>query len=628
MEHISIEWPFSGDANGDARVSVRYRAVGEASWRQGHPLFRVPAGSNAGFSWEQRHVGSLFGLAPDTEYEIELTLSDPDGGGETRTVRSRTRPVPTIPDDAVERTVTPATLPAELRSVRPGTVLMLQAGTYSGFEVRNDGAPDAPIVLRGSSAAEVVVEGDVSLNGRSDVWLMDVTVQGRIRLNDSRRIVVQGCTVRTDRNGIEAYRNGTEDSYIADNRVFGPTRWMRDALGASGANRGEGIVVTGPGNVVAYNYVEGFRDCVSLLEDSEARRQYSIDIVGNDLNQCADDAIEADFAMGNVRVLRNRSRNSFIALSSQPGLGGPTWFVRNVVYGNFFQVFKPNRGSLGDVLYHNTVVKQGDAFGVYTGDTWGRARSRNNIFIGGPEEESANGFSTGSGRIFVARSLDTATADFDYDGFGSVEVGRYEGRFGDIRFASFDEFRSRTSERNAVQLGLDVFAAMVSMPRTLFPPVEAVDLRLRAGSAAVDAGEPIPGINDGFSGSAPDLGAYELGAEPPPYGPRTDGPVCGNTVVEAGEGCDDGNRRDGDGCDARCQVEDTPPGGDGGTPPGDDGGTPPPAGDGGGPGAAGPDTDGGCGCRLQARGTRAAGLAWLLLAFLWLDRRRGGRRDG
>ena len=46
------------------------------------------------------------------------------------------------------------------------------------------------------------------------------------------------------------------------------------------------------------------------------------------------------------------------------------------------------------------------------------------------------------------------------------------------------------------------------------------DLRLAAGTAAVDAGVPLPGINDGYRGRAPDLGAYELGADLPHYGPR------------------------------------------------------------------------------------------------------------
>jgi MYXO-CTERM domain-containing protein len=50
-----------------------------------------------------------------------------------------------------------------------------------------------------------------------------------------------------------------------------------------------------------------------------------------------------------------------------------------------------------------------------------------------------------------------------------------------------------------------------------------VDLQLAAGSAAVDKGVVLTAINDGFTGAAPDLGAYEVGAAPPVYGPRTGG---------------------------------------------------------------------------------------------------------
>ncbi len=56
-------------------------------------------------------------------------------------------------------------------------------------------------------------------------------------------------------------------------------------------------------------------------------------------------------------------------------------------------------------------------------------------------------------------------------------------------------------------------------PTKLVSPTE-VDLRLQPRSRAIDAGTPLPGITDGFTGSAPDFGAYEQGAESPHYGPR------------------------------------------------------------------------------------------------------------
>jgi hypothetical protein len=45
-------------------------------------------------------------------------------------------------------------------------------------------------------------------------------------------------------------------------------------------------------------------------------------------------------------------------------------------------------------------------------------------------------------------------------------------------------------------------------------------LRIKAGSAAIHAGEFLPGFNNEYDGKAPDLGAYEFGAELPQYGPR------------------------------------------------------------------------------------------------------------
>ncbi len=630
LEHLSIEWAIDGDDNLDGVVAVRFREMGASAWRTGHPLLRVPAGSNAGHSWTNRHAGTVFGLTPATDYEIELTLTDPDGGGEVRTISATTRAVPTVDAGAPTTNVTPSTFADALRAASAGDVLVLGAGTYASFTVPTDGAPGSPIVVRGEAAADVIIDGEVRMDGRSDVWIMDMTVRGQIKFNSSTRIVVSGCRVETERDGIVALGSGTVDGYFADNVVVGPTIWRETALGVRGDNLGEGIEITGAGSVIAHNRVQGFRDCVSLLEDGEATDQRSIDIIGNDLFECADDAIEADFSAGNVRVLRNRSASSFIAWSSQPGLGGPTYFIRNVAYGNFFQVFKPNRSSLGDLLYHNTVLVPGDAFGVYTSDGWGRTTARNNLFIGGAGEATALGFSTGPGRILFVPSLDTSTSSFDYDGYGSFEVGRFDGRFGDVRFSSFAELVAMTTEVHAVQVDLSVFAASVDFPRDLFPSVPAPDLRLAAGSAAVDVGLPLPNINDGFGGSAPDLGAYEVGSALPQYGPRTGAPVCGNGVVEAGETCDDGNTSAGDGCSAACRLEmvDTDGGvagldagstaSDGGGPTGSDGGgsTSPDAGPGAGAGGDG------CGCRAVS-GDSSTG-PWLLLGFalLWVARRR------
>jgi MYXO-CTERM domain-containing protein len=237
--------------------------------------------------------------------------------------------------------------------------------------------------------------------------------------------------------------------------------------------------------------------------------------------------------MGNVRVIGNRITNAFMGLSSQPSLGGPAYFLRNAMYSVVFQAFKPHRGSVGDVWLHNTVLKPGDGMGVYAGTTWSRALFRNNLIIGGLGGATYNGFSNGDGAVINVADADQS-CDFDYDGYGSQGTGQFRGRIGGDRFTSFAGLIGSGHEAHAVQVGLDAFAATPSFPEHPFPAVAAADLRLAAGGAAIDRGLAIANVNDGFAGAGPDLGAYELGAPLPSYGPRSGGVVGEDAGVAPG----------------------------------------------------------------------------------------------
>lgn len=512
---ITLEWAIAGDADADGAVTVRYRVAGASSWRAGTPLLRVPAGSAEGFSWANRHSGSLFGLEADTSYEIELALSDPDGGCDLRTLTVRTRAVPAPMEGAPVIAVTPASFAAAAAAVQPGDILELGAGTYPGFDFQHSGSAGAPIVLRGTPGA--VVDGNIYITDQEQVQIADLTVNGWIKLNGCSDIAVTGCTITTPENGIYTYTR-SQRFYIADNVVSGPTSWTEAALGASGDNLGEGIVVTGPGHVIEHNRVSGFRDCISTLEDSEAVDQWSIDIDGNDMSECADDAVEADFCFHNCRVTSNRMTNVFMAVSSQPGLGGPTWVVRNVAYNVVLSDFKLQRGSVGDVVLHNTMVKNGDALGIYTSDVFSRQVFRNNLLVGGPGG-TWNGYDNGSGRVIDLRAADPS-GSYDHDALGST-TGTFTGWLGDVQFSSLAELRATTSEVHAVEVDPDtVFATAVAVPTNPFPGLAVPDLRPSGGAPVIDAAERIDGINDDYAGAGPDLGAYEAGQPLPGYGPR------------------------------------------------------------------------------------------------------------
>jgi hypothetical protein len=102
-------------------------------------------------------------------------------------------------------------------------------------------------------------------------------------------------------------------------------------------------------------------------------------------------------------------------------------------------------------------------------------------------------------------------------------------------FKTLQEFRAATgNEGHGVIVDYGIFTNVPMPDRTdpqrLYNP-EDLDFRLKAGSAAVDAGMPLPTITDAFTGKAPDLGAYEFGSPLPHYGPRA--PVPGAAAADA-----------------------------------------------------------------------------------------------
>lgn len=514
LRHLSIEWAIEGDADGDGRVDVRFRELGAGDWRAAMPLRRVPAGSNEGFAWANRHSGSVFGLEPGTSYELELSLVDPDGGSSQALRSATTRSLPVPMPGAPLRPATPATLAALLATAQAGDIIVLGEGNYAGFSLGVDGAEGAPLVLRGTPGA--VISGELGLFFRSHVMLQDLTVEGRIRFNGSHDISITGCrinaTAERQGDGIVSFLRA-ERAYIADNIVSGLTPWVEASLGADGDNLGEGILVTGPGHVIERNRVLGFRDAISFMEDGAAVDQFSIDVLDNDIDIAADDGIEADFCAHNCRIVGNRLVNTFIAFSAQPSLGGPTYFVRNQAFNVVHVPFKLYRGSIGDVVLHNTVVKQGDALNAYPGRPISRAWFRNNLFLGG-EFASFNGYASGVGRVIDLQTLQLADSSLDYNGYGTT-LEQFEGRLGPVAFSGLAQLRALTSEAHAQQVAFDVFEAGVASPSAPLLPYALPDLSIAAGSAALDAGAAIPNINDDHAGAAPDLGALERRTEDP-----------------------------------------------------------------------------------------------------------------
>jgi hypothetical protein len=314
------------------------------------------------------------------------------------------------------------------------------------------------------------------------------------------------------------------------------------------------VKLYGPGHVVAHNYIADFHDGINVetygnpdgsvasgpgildgpkypTREYWDRRPVAIDFYGNYITNSHDNPIEADGSMHNIRVMRNMFINhASHAFCNQPALGGPVYWIRNIAYHLPAGSTRLTNGSAGVLFYNNTILSETQAAAT-SNSHW-----RNNVFLG---ENSAPA-------IFAVTTFTNYTSS-DYNGFrpnpGAKVAFQWNspprttaadftgpGRTAQLEtrtFTTLAEYSAATGQdRNSVPLDYDAF---VNVPRldaqdaaTVQKLYDAkdVDFRLRAGSAAIDRGVALPTVTNNFSGKAPDLGALELGAPVPVYGPR------------------------------------------------------------------------------------------------------------
>lgn len=540
---LGVYWIVQGDDNANARIDVSIRKQGAPAWRKAMPLFRVEKGRHRNERGESSVVvpddawlfaGSVLMLDPGTVYELKLALADPDGGNAETTLTARTMSEPAAPAGMSTCHVVPGAgggtgsrnnpfqgLAAAQARAKPGTLFLLHAGVYPGaFAITASGAAGRPIIWRGAGDGEAIIDGQgddvrrperaISAVGIHDVWFENLTLRNAnyaIVGHNSHDLVIRRCYLHAVDYG---FTNGRNDEgsvgnvFIVDNLIEGPCTWPR----TRGIENPRGIQVTGTGTVVCYNRIRGFADAIDTLPSS---RCYAIDFHNNDISECTDDGAEMDYSERNTRNFCNRYTNVFQGISTQPILGGPVYIVRNVLYNVEMETFKMHNSPSGGILLHNTSVKRDFPLILSTGHKVSNFYFRNNLFIG-----------TAASYAFI-NDAPMEQCDFDYDGFGG---GPY------VNFLKWNGVRYPTPE--AVRARAPVYRHIVRVnPQTVFadgtqPPDDltkqfvptAHDLRLGGGSEAIDAGDLLPGINDGYAGNAPDLGAYEYGSSLPHYGPR------------------------------------------------------------------------------------------------------------
>jgi len=459
------------------------------------------------------------------------------------------------------------------RRAQPGDVLLVHAGLYrperlnyvdplaapfdGTFTLSLKGTAEKPITIKAAGDGEPIFDGaanhilfDVMATSHhifegltfrnTDVAIL----AGKKEVLGATNLAVKNCRFENIGFGVWTEYAGSSDFYIADNLFLGRDDRFR-LIGWTGPRWGDigpypshlmtsyyAVKVYGPGHVIAHNAVAYFHDGIAIStygtpEPDPERQPSSIDIYNNDIHMSNDDFVETDGGVSNIRVFQNRGVNAFHGgYSSQPIFGGPVYFFRNLLYHVPSGVaFKLDARPAGLFMYHNTIIGEQSVRSPTGNVHW-----RNNLFLG---RDTPN-----RGIMYWANA--TAHYSTDYNGFrpnkgvdeqflwlAPAQPGQtlYQSTREQWRsFRTLAEFQAATGqEQHGREVDFDIFEKMTPPdPAKRHAVYHSMDLnfRLKAGSKAIDAAQALPTINDGFYGAAPDLGALELGAAEPHYGPR------------------------------------------------------------------------------------------------------------
>jgi hypothetical protein len=303
--------------------------------------------------------------------------------------------------------------------------------------------------------------------------------------------VVQNCLVHHQDLGINMYGKSFHNNTIQNCEVYQTsiyrwpwkltknTRYEVDDISARG----------GRGTVVRKNIVHGSFDGIGLsvwkaLE--EPGWMQDTDVHDNDIYECADDGAEPEGTCTNLRFWNNRIRRCLMTMSIAPVTVGPVYYINETYWDFHLNALKIQARTRGVVyLYNCTFYANGYRQSTWDSNgEWWNLHFRNCIFRGTDYVFNDSGPSK------------QGTASFDYDDLSTTRsdrLVRWEGR----TFNTLEEFQKEGYELH----GLSVDPGFVN-------PSDG-DFRLRPDSPLIDKGLHIPGINDAFSGSAPDMGSHE-----------------------------------------------------------------------------------------------------------------------
>lgn len=548
----------------DETATVEYRKTGETTFRRGHDFVR----------YDGNHMAtSLFGLSLNTSYDIRVKLADPDGvtGTNPAAATARTRAEYTLPTPKrIVNVANQSQLNTAIAAAKAGDEIRLASGTYAGGIrlIGKSGTAESPIVFTSSSATRPVIkgvnDGAIVIERAAYLVFNNLEVHNEngdgITLRGSHDTAIRKCYVHDSRPGDgtanimiqhsdEASPAYSGNHLIIDNVISdevhdpveenqGPGEPMMNVPGQSYY----GILAAyqpGPFITIRRNRIygvvdgihptgdEGFAPVIGPDDDNVLAtwRDQNLGIYDNVIYDCKDDGIECDGHMVNGRIFRNRIGKCENALSAAPLYAGPLFVLRNYMHGFHQGVLKQNTGVSGIsrrvLFYHNTVMEKPRSNPAH-------CDSEYTLYRGEPAEQQdfvyLNNIFSARGRVYNGDNYSPGTYHrndrLDYNLMYSTRqsdkdtafkwVADYDDPLNNTRYPDLASFRDAVSQEPNGTWGNPRLSAkpLAGYPKSS----KLLDLRITAGSPAIDKGTPIPGINDNYKGAGPDIGAYEVGA--------------------------------------------------------------------------------------------------------------------
>ena len=565
-EQIALFLP--GTFPAPATATLRYRKVGDPVWISGHPLFRIrPDFAAGGMSIADGFAWTIFGLAPGTAYDIEVTIHE----GSVDTVHSAAMSTRALPPQAGSPTKkiaagsTSAQIQGVFNKAVPGDVIQFADGTYAVDQLKfsKSGTEAQPIIIRGQSRRSTILEdrsGTVlNLDACSHVIVENLTLHGsgvdagvkpastgiffwggwagsKIKEN----VTIRNMTIAGVDRGIDV-NTEIRQMLVYDNELTGNNKWDQDyyAYGGSGAPgvgdgtpdvdqnlfwNDDGIRITGQGNVAFNNTISGFGDALAV---ENGYKSIGVHFYRNDIRMSGDDAIEGDYGSRNITFYDNRVHNAMTLVSLDPIWGGPFIAARNIGINIGRQPYKLNDTNTGMFFYNNTVVRTTNP----NKGAWGWEQPNNGPLRAWGYQNNILIYRGQGDGLLAMEPATQNPIDFTHNSWypdGRLWWTKSGGSFRSLSAAGAlpptNPVFSGTSKRHEGDhiAPANPFAAEIVLGATHHTEITTPYIpTLAAGAALKNSGTPIVGITDGFSGTAPDRGAIISGRQVPVWGDRS-----------------------------------------------------------------------------------------------------------